>query len=229
MNSSGIPKFEASFAMHPLLIAATSAEIKPFLKVYTSAKTTDFKPVDILITGVGLLATTASLSRQIARKRPSLIIQAGIAGCFDKKIPLGTAVAIERDTVADMGVLENNNWHTLQDLKLAGTQKKIYTKGWLVNRQKKLLTPPGIRLVKGISVNQITTSSKMVALYRQQFNPVTESMEGAALHYCALLDAIPFLQIRGISNYIGERNKQRWKIKEAIDQTNHLLLHLLKA
>jgi futalosine hydrolase len=50
-------------------------------------------------------------------------------------------------------------------------------------------------------------------------------MEGAALHYVCREANIPFIQVRAISNYVGERNKEHWKIKEAIDSLNE---HLLK-
>jgi futalosine hydrolase len=44
------------------------------------------------------------------------------------------------------------------------------------------------------------------------------------------MQSIPFIQIRGISNYVGERNKQQWKIKEALyaaTEACHLLLDQL--
>jgi futalosine hydrolase len=41
-------------------------------------------------------------------------------------------------------------------------------------------------------------------------------MEGAAFHYCCLMKEIPFVQIRGVSNYIGERDKKNWKIETAL-------------
>jgi futalosine hydrolase len=41
-------------------------------------------------------------------------------------------------------------------------------------------------------------------------------MEGAAFHYIGIMKSIPFIQIRGISNFVGERNKKNWKIDEAI-------------
>ncbi len=56
----------------------------------------------------------------------------------------------------------------------------------------------------------------MIQFYRDTFNPVTESMEGAALHYVCLMEKIPFLQIRSISNYIGERNKKKWDMMDSI-------------
>lgn len=61
----------------------------------------------------------------------------------------------------------------------------------------------------GISVNEITTQAQKVRFYKKQFNPVIESMEGAALHYIALQEKIPFIQLRSTSNYIAERNKKK--------------------
>jgi len=39
---------------------------------------------------------------------------------------------------------------------------------------------------------------------------------------------IPFLQIRGISNYVGERDKSKWKMEEAIDNLCNSLEDILK-
>jgi len=53
-------------------------------------------------------------------------------------------------------------------------------------------------------------------------------MEGAALHYVCLLERIPFLQIRSISNETGVRDKARWKMKEALTDLNATLISLIK-
>jgi futalosine hydrolase len=52
-------------------------------------------------------------------------------------------------------------------------------------------------------------------------------MEGAALHYIAILEKIPFLQIRSLSNFIAERDKQQWKLKESITSLNQALQVIL--
>jgi futalosine hydrolase len=49
-------------------------------------------------------------------------------------------------------------------------------------------------------------------------------MEGAALHFVGREMNIPFLQVRAICNYIGERNKEKWKMQEAIDNLNQTIL-----
>jgi len=49
-------------------------------------------------------------------------------------------------------------------------------------------------------------------------------MEGAALHYVCREMNVPFVQMRSISNYIGERDKAKWEIKLAIDHLNKSIL-----
>jgi len=37
----------------------------------------------------------------------------------------------------------------------------------------------------------------------------------------------PFIQIRSISNYVGERDKSRWLLKESIADLNQTLLLMI--
>jgi futalosine hydrolase len=52
-------------------------------------------------------------------------------------------------------------------------------------------------------------------------------MEGAAFHYVCLQEEIPFIQLRSVSNYVGERNKSKWQIKKAVENLNKELLNLI--
>jgi len=38
---------------------------------------------------------------------------------------------------------------------------------------------------------------------------------------------IPFLQLRATSNYVGERNKTKWLLKESIEILNESLVQLI--
>ena len=117
---------------------------------------------------------------------------------------------------------------TLFDLKLVPHNQHPYKNSWLLNPHKKMLLLTGLKQVKGISVNQISTSKQMIKFYRQTFKPVTESMEGAALHYVCLMENVPFIQLRSISNYIGERNKKKWDMQDSINNLNNVLIKLVE-
>lgn len=208
-----------------LLIAATAKELSPFIEMMRNdPKQFGKRSIDILITGIGLTASTYQLSRQLNLKKYFLVIQAGVAGSFDLTLPLGSVVAIKQDAIADESVIELKKLKTIFDLKLIPHDQHPYKNGWLKNPHTDILKHTGLKKVNGISVNQISTSKKIIDFYRDRFDPVTESMEGAALHYVCLMEKIPFVQIRSISNYIGERNKKNWEMNQSIVNLNNALI-----
>jgi len=207
-----------------LVVAATAKEINPFIEL---TRTGDINNADILISGIGLAASTYHLAKQSSLKKYDLVIQAGVAGCFDLQIPLGAVVAVKQDAIADQSVVELERLKTLFDLNLVPQDQYPYKKGWLINTNKEVLKKTKLKTVKGISVNQISTSKQMIKFYRDVFDPVTESMEGAALHYVCLMENVPFVQIRSISNYIGERNKKKWDMMDSIMNLNDSLMRII--
>ena len=215
--------------MNTLLIAATIKEIAPFLawlKTAPPGKKNNLP--DVLITNIGLTATTYRLTRQLQFKKYGLVIQAGVAGCFKKNISLGSVVIVKQDTIQTQSVIELQQLKSLFDLKLVPANQFPYKKTWLVNPAADLLKKTTLKKVKGISVNEITTSKQKIAFYEKNFNAVAESMEGAALHYACLMEGVPFLQLRSMSNYIGERNKKKWDMQVSISNLNNALIEIVK-
>ncbi len=210
--------------MHILLAAATTFEIQPTID-YLAKKTSSGVPP--LITGVGSLATTWSLMRQIDRSRPDLIIQAGIAGCFTGRKP-GEVLVVREEMLADLGVWEDQRFKTLFDLKLADSEAAPFSNGRLVNPYQQLLSLTSLDPVSAITVNEITTDPARIAWYQQNTAAVVESMEGGGLHYVCLREKIPFVQLRAVSNDIGVRDKTKWDIRSAILNLNEQLISLLE-
>lgn len=213
-----------------LLVAATIKEISPFLEYYrdTTNQLSGNLEVDILITGIGLTASTYSITKQLLIRKPDIIIQAGIAGCFDTNFALGSVVVIKQEAIGDQAVIEKGKLKTIFELNLVQKNKFPFSNGWLINKSK-VLKKVKLKKVNGISVNEITTSKQKIKLYRNIFDPAVETMEGAALHYVCIMENIPFLQIRSISNYAGERNKKKWDMKNSIINLNKELTLLIKS
>ena len=148
----------------------------------------------------------------------------GIAGTFDTTQPLGTVVVINEETLGDLGVEEDGKWKDLFDLKLEKSSYHPFEKRKLPNQWLTKYNLLGLQEVSGITVNEISTNQERIQKLMKKYNPTIESMEGAALHYVARETSIPFIQIRAISNYIGERDKSNWQMKLAIDNLNHTLI-----
>lgn len=177
--------------------------------------------------GIGMLAAGFSLTKLAQEEKPDLLIQAGIAGTFDQQMKLGTVVAVCTETIGDLGVEEDDKWKDLFDLKLEKSSYHPFEKRKLPNQWLCKFNLLGLPEVPGITVNEISTNPERIQKLLKKYNPVTESMEGAALHYVARESNIPFIQIRAISNYIGERNKANWQMKEAIHNLNQTLLQYI--
>jgi|SRR5579871_597634 len=209
--------------MRILIVAATQTEIKSsdlFINKIINNK------IDTLITGIGGVATTYALTDYLNGNKVDIIIQAGIAGCFTKNI-LGEVFAVKTETFADLGVWENKKFNSVFDLNLEHKNNFPFKRGLLQNPNKKLLALSHVKKVSGISVNEITTDKKRIDWLKQNLSPFVESMEGAAFHYVCLQKQIPFIQLRAISNFVGQRNKAKWKIKEAVTNLNEKLIALL--
>ncbi|MBD0285084.1 MAG: futalosine hydrolase [Flavisolibacter sp.] len=213
--------------MQILLCAATQFEIDPlmpFLEEHGFAN-----QVEVLITGVGLLATTYQLTKRVTGKKPDLLLQAGLAGCIDTNIPLGTTAVVFRENVGDFGVLQNADFTSAFDMGLVKENENPWQEKKLVNPHMELLKNTDLPLIDSVTVNEITTNADRISYYKNGLEAGIESMEGAALHYIGLMENIPFLQIRSLSNYIGERDKSKWVLDHAVNILNlELQRQLLK-
>ncbi len=221
--------------MYILLAAATTFEIQPTIEaLYGEQGYRIGEPgrvaghhIEPLITGVGGVATSYSLMRQIGKGRPDLIIQAGIAGCLTGKQP-GEVLAVSEDELADIGVWEEGRFKSLFEMKLADGDGFPFSRGLLVNPYRRLLALTGLESIGALTVNEITTDAERIRWYQQNTTAVVESMEGGPLHYVCLQEGIPFLQLRSVSNTVGIRDKTKWDIRSAIARLNAQLGLLLE-
>ena len=199
--------------MNILVISATALEISSLKLFFKSIKN-----IDVLISGVGAVATGYWLKSALTQKKYDYVIQVGIAGSFDKNIPLGSAVVVSSDSFGDLGVQEKNSFNSVFAMNLINGNKNPFKKNQLINPHKKILKTLQLPMVCGVSVNEISTNKKRIQYYKDELNASVESMEGAAFHYVLILEKIPFIQIRTVSNYVGERNKKNWTIDTAVNK-----------
>jgi futalosine hydrolase len=216
--------------MRIIVTAATVYEWMPAYLQIDTLYTSESKRMKVIFhqSGVGMLASAVSLTKVVTEEKPDLLIQVGIAGCFDEKSPLGKVVCIKEESLGDLGVYEEGKWKDIFDLKLEKSNYPPFDKKKLPNQwlnEYNLLKLPE---VPAVTINQVTTSDDHKHQMVKKYDAVTESMEGAALHYVCRNFNIPFMQIRAISNYIGERDKTKWQIKAAIDNLNQTLIKYLE-
>ena len=214
--------------MKMLIVAATSREIEQTIRYLETKNSNAGKnECKTLITGIGGIAVTYKLIKLLSNQKPDFMIQAGLAGSFRAKIPIGSVVCVHEELMGDMGAEENNEFRDAFDLRLVSENEPPFTGKILTNTFAESHIQHGLPLTRSVTVNEITTREDRINQLRKKYDPDIESMEGAAFHYVCLQEKIPFLQVRSISNYVGERNKEKWGLKVALDNLNEKLVSII--
>ena len=215
--------------MYILLVAATKLEIQPVIQfLHEQNYICNDHEIDILITGVGGINTTYLLTYNINNTRPDYMIQAGVCGSFSTDYAPGDLVFVSEEVSGDLGVEENEQFNDVFDMGLQETTTGPYTGKSLINPYCDDWNEYELPFVKGVTINEITTQPDRIEQLKKKYFAEIETMEGAAFHYTALMERIPFIQLRAVSNYVGERDKGKWKMQEAIAELNWQLIEIFK-
>lgn len=223
--------------MKLLVVAATLPEIKPLMSSLGQSEAKEFSTktihyhqlsIDTLITGVGLMHTAYFMGKVLAKNTYDLALQFGIAGSFRKDIAPGVTVNVVEEVVADLGAEDKNNFLDATELHLLPPDQFPYQAGKLLNTTvDSVYGVSALKKVKGISVNKVHGYQYSIDKIILKYDPDVESMEGAAFFYACFMERLPCLQIRAVSNYIEDRNKDRWNIPLAIGNLNKIALKII--
>ena len=213
--------------MDILLAAATGMEIQPAIDFLQHH---GFRYRDhhwkVLVTGIGGMHTSYTLASAIHAKKPGYMIQAGIGGSFTELYKPGSLVLVREEINGDLGVEEGGVFKDIFDMNLQPSAAPYSGKA-LVNPYVGQWEQYQLPFVTSVSVNEVTTGTARPEQLKQKYGAAIESMEGAAFHYVALREKIPFIQMRAVSNYAGERDKTKWKMKEAVAVLNEQLIKII--
>lgn len=211
--------------MKILICAATYQEIEPFIKHYTSNFNADEEikidshELKILITGVGMVATSYALGLALNKAQFDLAINVGVAGSFYKNLKIGQLVEVREDILAELGTEDDEEFLSLAAMNL-GEVEFFATKNTALTDD--------LRKVTGITVNTVHGNTESIEAVQERLNPTIESMEGAAFFYACEEAQIPAIQIRAVSNYVEKRNRENWNIPLAVKNLNNWLIANIK-
>lgn len=224
--------------MRILIVTATDFEIAPLVAKlqYTSESCSRLKTyahargdIDVLTTGVGMVATATWCSRILTQNRYDMAMNFGLCGSFDRALQPGQVVHVVSDRIAELGAEDDEAFLTIQELKLVGDNEFPFRGGQLVN-----VAPPANATISrlptagGITVNTVHGNEHSIAAVTRRFRPQVESMEGAAFMYACMIEGLAFAQVRAVSNIVEKRNREAWKITEAIRSLGEVALNIIE-
>jgi len=200
-----------------LVAAATEKEIKPLKKILA-----DTENLEALVTGMGPVATAASLSSYLALHGSNIdgVINIGVGGAyFESGIsPLDICLA-QQEIFGDFGICLQDEILDF-DSGLSQLNTPFLFNNELVSNCKNILNVNEIefRMANFVTVNCCSGTKKRGEYLREKFAAGCENMEGAAVAMVCNTFKIPCVELRCISNMVEDRNTANWMLEDAIDE-----------
>lgn len=225
--------------MHLLIVSATSIEIEPLLANFSLNKEINQKlkrytykthTIDVLITGVGMVATAYWMGKTLVINQYDLALNVGIAGYFDDTLKTGDVVHVVTDRLYKLGAEDGPNFLSLQEMGASLSENVMHMDQKMRNNNVPLNNVlKNMVQVDGITVNTVHGNDASIESTIALYSPQIESMEGAAFFYACLTEGGPFAQIRALSNKVEKRNKEAWDIPLAVRNLAVKVLDILAA
>ena len=189
------------------------------------------------ISGMGKTNAAHAVTVLMERFSPSCIVNFGIGGTYPSSgLRVGDIAVAEKEVYADEGVLLKDGLHSFEItgiplLKVRG--RKYFNEFPADKRLSRLALKATCSIAhckSGVflTVSACTGTGIRAGELAGKFDPICENMEGAAIAHICRLYGIPFVEIRGISNIVEDRNMKKWDIELASENCQKAVLHFLE-
>jgi futalosine hydrolase len=188
-------------------------------------------PVIVAVGGYDKANTAHALTLVLETGRPPLVIQCGIAGAYPGSgLFLRDIVLADEEVYADTGSsLPGGEWMPadgfgLPLIDLAGEHvfNRLPLDSRLVERARGLLAEsawteprPAIRVGRCLTLSCVTGDASGARSLARRWEAIAESMEGAAAAHVCALHGCSFLEVRAVSNQVGDRHREHWDVAGA--------------
>jgi futalosine hydrolase len=181
-----------------LVVCAVAAELRGYMR----------EGIDVVAVGVGPVEAAIGTVRALQAGHYALVINAGIGGGFADCARVGDAVAVTDERYVELGREDAG------ELRLPGgtlLETSISADAAMLERCRAAKSP--VVFGRGVTSATITTTAARAASLVARFAPAVEAMEGFAVLRAAAAAGVPALEVRGISNIVGDRAASGWDFR----------------
>ncbi|MFD7839640.1 futalosine hydrolase [Streptomyces sp. NPDC059761] len=167
---------------------------------------------DVLVGGVGPAAAAAATATALALAEYSLVVSAGIGGGFQPAAPVGSLVVADAVVAADLGAETPDGFLDVQQL---GFGHSVHLPP--AELAARAAEATGALLAPVLTVSTVTGTAEGAARLAAR-HPLAgaEAMEGFGVAEAAAAHGLPVLEIRAVSNAVGPRDRDAWRIGDAL-------------
>jgi futalosine hydrolase len=200
------------------------------------------KYVIYIVSGIGKTNASRGTALLIEKYSPGAIIHLGVGGAYPLSgLKQGDISIAEKEIYGDEGVFLEDGFHSAEMIGipfLVKGRKKYFNEFPLDKKLSKMadriarvaFRASCIAIESGpfITLSACTGTLKKAKKLERRFHAICENMEGAAVAHVCISCGIPMVEIRGISNMVGERDKKKWDIHQAAENCQRVVAELLK-
>ncbi|MDF2922389.1 MAG: futalosine hydrolase [Paenibacillaceae bacterium] len=175
--------------------------------------------IEVRAAGVGPAAAAACAAAAMASYPYRLVVSAGIGGGFAGKAHVGSLVIADEMIAADLGVETQEGFRSVEQMGFGSSSYRPPSR--LVEQFARLCRQEGLSVVTGpvLTVSTATGSADTASgLLSRVPDAAAEAMEGYGVAAAARMFGVECLEIRGISNLVGPRDRSAWRIADALAQ-----------
>ncbi len=201
--------------------------------------------VALIETGIGAVNTAQALTAALESVRPRFVLQVGIGGAYaGAQLNVGDLAVATEENDGELGILAPGGWLPANHIGVPVLNKNrdLYNTfpldADLARRATTLILEaawpcgaPAVRSGPFVTVQQCSGLAARGAELAARFNAICENMEGAAAAQLCTLYEVPFVELRGISNLVEDRNTGAWKLSLAsrnVQQAARVLMETLE-
>ena len=186
--------------------------------------------VALVVGGYDKVNAAHALTCLLLASCPAVVLQVGVAGAYPGSgLAVGDLVLATEEVYADTGVLAPEGWLSTEAIGLALACVGGHEYGNVFPLDPGLVGA-AFRVVQeaawpeprpAIAVGRCLTSSLVTGraadgrALAKRWHALAESMEGAAAAHVCTLHEVPFLEVRGISNLVADRDRAMWDLAGA--------------
>lgn len=194
----------------------------------------------ICVGGMGKV-NAAHAATLLAQQKPEVLIVFGVGGAYPASgAKVGDIALAKTEIAGDEGVLtldgfKDTAYIGIPLLKTSGSV--IYTtypapdsllKFALSTLMTNTSGTPNVHVGAFVTLSTCTGTDARARELEERYHGLCENMEGAAAAQVAELHGLPWLELRGISNMVENRNLKKWDIPAATKAAQDAVLSILE-
>jgi futalosine hydrolase len=189
------------------------------------------------ISGIGKTNAAHAATLLVKDHSPSLVVNFGIGGAYpSSRLHIGDIAVATREVYADEGVWLKDGFHSLElmGIPLARNRGKTLFNEFPLDKRLAWKALKSAELIADVAsgtfatVSTCTGTKKRGVEISKRLNAICENMEGAAVAHICSLYGPRFVEIRGVSNMVEDRDTSKWNIGLAAGNCQRAVIEFLK-